>query len=420
MRIGLGERLPMRASTTLTVTVQDVALADYVSAQITTPIVTGADWVVPVGVTLGTSLGSLEAGSRMPAGTRIDFIQGQLMPGTVLPSAVFPAGLPTFPYTFTQQAGERAAIPTVYAPGRIVDGGTRFAQDIDFVPAQRLDPALLQSGFSRYRLTSFGGVLVNEDLAPRMPVLRAAADARELPSGTDTARALERWLPPLYAEDALRHRLTARTGADLSLHGAELLLPGGVQIDVDPGRQARLVAQGQLTVEGRVVAPGGDIVLTSAVTRGTTALGLAPLGTSIWIGGDAVLDAAGRAYTAFDGDGLRYGIAPDGGSIRIGLEDYTRASRDFLKTTGAHVIIRPGARLDASGAYAEVDTAQDNLPPGGARLQRLAGDGGLIRIGSSRGILNDGSPIGRASGRGRGGGSGGAGSGEKKEWEVEG
>ncbi|WP_431508914.1 filamentous haemagglutinin family protein [Variovorax sp. DAIF25] len=405
VRIALGERLPMRASTTLTVTVQDVALADYVSAQITTPIVTGADWVVPVGVTLGTSLGSLEAGSRMPAGTRIDFIQGQLMPGTVLPSAVFPAGLPTFPYTFTQQAGERAAIPTVYAPGRIVDGDTRFAQDVDFVPAQRLDPALLQSGFSRYRLTSFGGVLVNEDLAPRMPVLRAAADARELPSGTDTARALERWLPPLYAEDALRHRLTARTGADLSLHGAELLLPGGVQIDVDPGRQARLVAQGQLTVEGRVVAPGGDIVLTSAVTRGTNALGLAPLGTSIWIGGDAVLDAAGRAYTAFDGDGLRYGIAPDGGSIRIGLEDHTRASRDFLKTTGAHVIIRPGARLDASGAYAEVDTAQDNLPPGGARLQRLAGDGGLIRIGSSRGILNDGSLRAAAGGEGAAGGT---------------
>ncbi len=405
VRIGLGERLPLRASTTLSVTVQDVALADYVAAQITTPIVTGADWVVPVGVTLGTSLGPLGAGSRMPAGTRIDYVQGQFMPGTVLPSAVFPAGLPTFPYTFTQQAGERAAIPTVYAPGRVVDGGARFAQDIDFVPAQRLDPALLQSGFSRYRVTSFGGVLVNEDLAPRVPVLRAAADARELPSGTDTTRALERWLPPLYAEDALRHRLTARTGADLSLHGAELLLPGGVGIDVDPGRQARLVAQGQLTVEGRVVAPGGDIVLTSAVTRGTDAPGLAPLGTSIWIGGDAVLDAAGRAYTAIDGEGLRYGVAPDGGSIRIGLEDYTRANRDLLKTTGMHVIVRPGARLDASGAYAEVDAAQDNLPPGGARSQRLAGDGGLIRIGSSRGILNDGSLRAAAGGEGAAGGT---------------
>jgi filamentous hemagglutinin family protein len=405
VHVGIGERLPQRISTPLTVSLQDFALPSILSPTNAAPLVTAADWVLPPYVSVYTPQGFLPPGSPLPAGTRINAFGGQLPIGTVLPSAVFPLGIPVQPYVLTQEAGERSAIASVYLAGRLVERGAYFDETIAFAPALRLDPALLQSGFSRYRIGSFSGVRVLEDLAPRMPVLRAAADAGELASGTDTARALERWLPPLYAEDAPRHRLSQRAGADLSLQGAELELARGVRIEVDPGRQARLVAQGQFTVEGQVIAPGGDIVLASAATRGTTDPKLAPIGTSIWIGGEAVLDAAGRAHVAIDDHGLRYGIAPDGGSIRIGLEDYTRADRDFLKATGMHVIVRPGARLDASGATAEVDAVPQNLPPGGTRAQRLAGDGGLIRIGSSRGIFNDGWLRAAAGGEGAAGGT---------------
>ena len=405
VHLGAGERLPVRTSTLLSVSVQDVALPSTLSPTNATPIVTAADWVLPQDVSIITSQGLVPAGSAVPAGTHIEAFNGSLPPGTVLPSAVFPSGVPVAPYVLTQEAGERSAIAVAYRAGRVIERGAYFSETVSFAPALRLDPALLHSGFSTYRLTSFGGLRVLDDLAPRMPVLRAAADAPELASGTDTARVLERWLPPLHAEDAAHRRMTTRAGADLSLHGAQLELAHGVQIDVDPGRQARLVAEGQLTVEGRVSAPGGDIVLASAATRGTTDPRLAPIGTSIWIGADAVLDAAGRAHVAIDGDGLRYGIAPDGGSIRIGLEDDTRADRDYLKTTGMHVIVRPGAQLDASGAWAEVDLAPRNLPPGSARVQGLAGDGGLIRIGSSRGIFNDGRLRAAAGGEGAAGGT---------------
>jgi len=407
VHLAVGDRLPVTTVTALSVSVQDFQLPFALNPTNAAPIATGAAWTVPAGTGVYTAQGYQAAGTLLPAGTRINSFASQIPAGTVLPSAVFPQGIPVSGYNLVQQAGEAAVIPVTYAAGRIIERGARFAEQVAFEPAQRIAPGLLRSGFSSYRLTSFSGIRIAEGelLRPEVPVLRATAAAPDVETGADPARALESWLPPLYRENPGKRRLTQREGARLQLHGSTLELARGAGIEVDAGRQVRLLAEGQLTIEGRVAAPGGDILLNTAATRGPTNPQLAPLGTSIWIGGDAVLDVAGRAHTAIDSEGLRYGIAPNGGSIRIGMEDFTRADRDFLKTTGAHVIVRPGARLDASGASAEIDIPAGNAPPAAARTQRLAGDGGLIRIGSSRGIFNDGLLRAAAGGEGAAGGT---------------
>ncbi|RQO63792.1 filamentous hemagglutinin [Variovorax sp. KBW07] len=406
LRIGAGERLPMDLVLELTVAFTDAPLPPGATPVLARPLDTAAAWTVPTGFSVYTAQGYCPAGTLLPAGTRITGM-GQLPVGGVLPSAVFPQGIPIQALRFAQAAGKITPLAVTYAAGSDVARGTHFAQEISFQPVQQLAPELLRSGFSSYRIASASGVRVAGDavLHPQMPVLRANAAARDIATGADPQATLESWLPPLYLEDPARRRLTQRGGADLSLQGAVLEVAQGARIEVDAGRKVRLMSAGQLTMEGRIVAPGGDIVLVTEAVRGPRyAPGLAPADTAIWIGGDAVLDAAGRAYTAIDSAGLRYGVAPGGGSVRIGMDDFTRADRDFLSASRAFVVLRPGARLDASGSAADIDVPADSARRSAARSLQLVGDGGLIRLGSSRGIVNDASLRAAAGGEGAAGG----------------
>ncbi|MFX4336138.1 hypothetical protein ABTA25_20400, partial [Acinetobacter baumannii] len=60
-----------------------------------------------------------------------------------------------------------------------------------------------------------------------------------------------------------------------------------------------------------------------------------------------MLDVAGRAVTAVDGRGRRYGEVQSGGSIVIGGE--IDPGKAIATSADAFVIVRPGARLEASG-----------------------------------------------------------------------
>ncbi len=238
-----------------------------------------------------------------------------------------------------------------------------------------------------------------------MPVLRHdTTAAHRVPTGADPSQALERWLPPLWEEDPVHGVLTQRRGADLVLGGgnvygqAPVTVGQGATVTVDPGHALTLQGNGQITIDGTLNAWGGSVaVLQTALGVGNAASPSGtPDGRSIWIGGDAVIDVAGRAVTARDVQGRAYGEVANGGTIEIGARHVDGARE--VDAADAFVVVRPGARLDASGASAVVDVA-------GVGPINVASNGGVIALSSMRGLFVDGDLRAAAGGAGAAGGT---------------
>ncbi|MGA4475693.1 filamentous hemagglutinin family protein [Ectopseudomonas chengduensis] len=254
-------------------------------------------------------------------------------------------------------------------------------------------------GFSAYSLIGNGGLEVADDthVDVSMPVYRQGQLAAGLATGSRPGDALESWTPPLYLEDAGKGVLTQRQGASLSLQAGDPTASGGVQpasllvgkdalINVDPGQAINLSSTGQLTVEGTLNAWGGRISLNGASAPGS----------SIWVGEQAVLDVAGRAVTAINARGNRYGLVRNGGSIVIGGEiDHSNGS---VAQSSGFVVIREGALLDASGTQATLDIA-------GRNATTVASNGGSISLASNAGLYLDGQMRADAGGSSSAGGS---------------
>ncbi len=280
---------------------------------------------------------------------------------------------------------------TTAAPGTLLLGGDFF-----------------NKGFSAYNVIGKGGVEVAEgtQVNVSMPVYRQGQAATALASGGAASTALESWTPVLYTEDASKGVLTQRQGASLSLQagnstsqGADLATTGlsvgkGAVINVDPGQAINLSSVGQLTVDGTLNAWGGRITLGGATAAGSDR---ADNYRSIWVGEQAVLDVAGRAVTAVDARGSRYGHVGNGGSIVIGGE-INHADGSVKSVGGGFVVIRQGALLDASGAQATLDV------PGQDPTQ-VTSHGGSIALASSSGLYLDGTLKANAGGVGASGGT---------------
>lgn len=286
------------------------------------------------------------------------------------------------------------------------DGSLQLAEDF------------FQQGFASYRVVGRSGLTVAEDAQMRVarPVYRFASGAGEVAAGEAPREALEAWTPPLYLEDALAGRLIQREGADLYLQAGgdgnilaqldpasqTLELGRGSLVEVDPGRAIVLRGPGQITLDGTLNAWGGRIDVRQQqfgqidVAESFQIAQAQAHARSIWIGEQAVLDVAGRATTALDWRGRTYGEVQSGGSIVIGGEiDPTRAT---ATSADAFVIVRPGARLEASGSQALLDV------PGQGRTL-VAGDGGRIALSSYNGLFLDGALRAAAGGHGAAGGS---------------
>ncbi|MEV9619727.1 filamentous hemagglutinin family protein [Serratia marcescens] len=286
------------------------------------------------------------------------------------------------------------------------DGSLQLAEDF------------FQQGFANYRVVGRSGLTIAEDAQVRVtrPVYRVAAGAGEVAAGEAPREALEAWTPPLYLEDVLAGRLIQREGADLYLQAGgdgnileqldpasqTLELGHGSLVEVDPGRAIVLRGSGQITLDGTLNAWGGRIDVRQQqfgqidVAESFQSAQAQAHARSIWIGEQAVLDVAGRATTALDWRGRTYGEVQSGGSIVIGGEiDPTRAT---ATSADAFVIVRPGARLEASGSQALLDV------PGQGRIL-VAGDGGRIALSSYNGLFLDGALRAAAGGHGAAGGS---------------
>jgi len=270
----------------------------------------------------------------------------------------------------------------------ISDKAQHIDGDVSFV--LNLDASLFRSGFSNYSINGHKGLTVADGatIDVTMPVYRQSAGAFGAATGSDPSVSLELWMPPLHLEDRINGRLIQRGGASVSLSAgqllpdraaAQLIVGKGATLSVDPGQTINLTGSGvgRMMIDGTLNAWGGAINI-----NGTPLL---DDGSSIWIGQNAVLDVAGRAFTAVDSRGRRYGQVLIGGAITIG--------------SGAmFVVVRDGALLDASGAAATFD-----LLNGGAT--EVASNGGAISFVSINGFDLGGTWRAKAGGAGVAGGT---------------
>lgn len=380
-------------------------------------ITLASDWMAPVPSSgyyqLWTSSGSLamynfSQPTRVPAGTVIRRIENpeNFPTNYVVPADAFPHGINISPTTVQMKAGTVASSDVTFAAGTVLKAGTTLPQTVAVSPVLHLDDSYFRQGFGRYEVVGGGGMTVAEgaQLQVRMPVLRLDRSvAQTLPSGADPSDALALWEPALFTENPQAGELTQRSGASLSLTAGytagermpTLTVGRGAQMEVDPGQAISLAANGQITVDGTLRAAGGTIDIQGL---GYGAAGVSAKGhdRSVWIGEHAVLDVAGVAYTASDALGRRYGVVQGGGRIQIG----DRYDADATASSGldSFIVVRPGARLDASGAAALLD-----LPQKSGSL--VAGDGGLIYLSSFNGLYLGGDLRAIAGGAGAAGGT---------------
>ncbi len=331
--------------------------------------------------------------------------------GFVVPADVLPGGLAIERTPGVMKAGSIAASALTYAAGTRIGAGAQLPQSVAVKPMLHLEADRFTQGFSRYEVVGGNGLALAEgaDLRVAMPVLLAEPSrARAAATGADPQSVLAPQLAPLFSEDAAAGQMHQRGGADLVLSAGSprslqqggmptLSIPESARIEVDPGHTIRLNGSGQINLDGQLHAAGGRIEVRSLDVANTGEIGR-PQGHdgSVWIGEHAVLDVSGLAHTAVDGQGRRYGLVQDGGRIEIGgaYADYATVA-DALDS---FIVIRPGARLDASGAAATLD-----LPGLGATA--LASDGGVIHLASLNGLYLDGDLRAAAGGAGAAGGT---------------
>ncbi|WP_454632614.1 filamentous haemagglutinin family protein [Bradyrhizobium cenepequi] len=356
---------------------------------------TAAAWTIPAGVTVlaylngDSSTTQLSAGQVIPAHTLLGTIYG-LPAGTVIPSSVFPNGIPVATYaTAIYKAGDVVSAPVTLLKGTVVPSGTVFDRAVSIDAPLALDTGLFRSGFSSYDVTSVTGLMVAKGttVATEMPVYRLRPDVGQNPTGGDILAAADVWLPPTFISNRLTGKLSQRAGADLTLRSLQdFAMQPGASLNVDPGRSVSIFANDQITVEGDITAHSGNIVITNVqgVLNNQRDIPSA-LTRSIWIGEGVTIDASAVAVTDVTVGGWNFGNVPDGGSISIGSTG-ARDARGVPIVGEAFVVIRPGAVLDASGTSGWLDM----LMGGGAQSVLAASNGGSIGLYSASGIYNDG------------------------------
>lgn len=407
-----GETLPSDYRYVRTIAVPGERVAAVPAFSDDTPVVLGANWTpppaqhvaytlivdgVPTQITPFTNL-TLHAGQRISGITNA----ADFPPEYVVPADAFARGIPIQATEAVLRAGDTAKVPITFEAGTRIGAGTSLSSAVRIRPLQYLDPSITSRGFSSYVIDGHEGLAVPDGMkiAATVPVYRLAPNASDVATGADTALVLEPWTPSLYREDPIAGRLTQRAGADLVLNanaartrpGGGVSIGSGAEILVDPGQRIAINALGPIRIDGRLTAPGGKIDVIQVNTASNGGASADPQGARrvIDIGGHAVLDVAGRAYTALDRDGKRYGIAQDGGTITIGAPTLLESPGGVAQAGDAFIVVRPGALLDASGASTLIDLPQWGGIGNATTPVALAGNGGTIALNSFQGIYFDG------------------------------
>ena len=352
---------------------------------------------------------TIPAGAQLRTANALGSIAGV---GFKVPVEVFPNGIPVNNYTRHVSAGTvltpdmvaAAGGQVIGTPGTFLIAGAVLNQDAAVEPVVNVAPALFQSGFGRYDVSSRDGVLVTPgaQLAVAMPVYRAGPGTAATASGASPATALEAWLPPPV-------RATG-TGAGVPRDGADLVLTAtgalqgvragvevgeGAVVTVDPGHTISL-SGADVSVHGALIAQGGQITLTGNAS--TALFERAPwLDLAIDIGAGALLDVSGAIFRLPANAGGAVTGVSDAGRITLGGDIDEHLGDMTTDSLSAFVAVREGATLNAAGTVATLET------PATEGIQ-VATHGGSISAASDSGIYLEGEMQLAAGGAGASGG----------------
>lgn len=382
------------------------------------PIAVGAEWVVPTGVTLYTSIlvngvwqssgQALRAGDTVPAGTHIGYMNGTLQSGVVVPAGVFPQGLrlPT-PVVVQAAKGDVLTQNATIAAGTALEPGTVLTNDARVAFAGRLSQGRdFHDGFASFALTGAQGLTIKSDtvIAPTHDTLQLTGAMRDIATGARLMDLAATQGSPVSLVHSTDLPDWQQRGADLMLGSrpvsfgedsrgsgwaasrtaytepSQVVLESGAEIRM--GAQSRVMLNGtsNLFVDGVIEAKGGEIVLQ----RSSPASGAPPI--DVVVGDNARLLAGGYQAVIDYVDGHAVRRVEAGGNIEIGNNEFTSGG-------SVRVLVGEGALLDVSGVSGPTD-----LPSGAGGDGRGRGEsplmatpthgaGGSISISASHGLV---------------------------------
>ncbi|MEH6420003.1 filamentous haemagglutinin family protein [Pseudomonas sp. CGJS7] len=171
----------------------------------------------------------------------------------------------------------------------------------------------------------------------------------------------------------------------------ELRLEQGAHLQLDTGAKARLGSRGQVTVLGAVSARAGSIEISGDTGGNGLSPAADPAGywaddKSVWLGAQSSLDVSGIARL----DGLQRPLA-DGSVPRVG--EVLDGGSITLSNNSGYVVVEQGARLNLSGASAQLDLDSGSNRLGTAPFAptQVWSDAGSLRLGAGAGLYFDGS-----------------------------
>ncbi|MFC3553992.1 filamentous hemagglutinin N-terminal domain-containing protein, partial [Alcaligenes endophyticus] len=317
---------------------------------------------------------------------------------------VFPAGLKfRTPKKDILPIGATAPANFVVPKGTVFPTGTQLPRRIQTAKTSNIDLAPFNTGFAQYQLRGQNGVYIPRNI--QIDLHRPIQHLNFVGANGQSQVQVNTILPPLFQVSADGRTVQQRAGASLRLTSGStlsewaageprsLILEQGSSLRVDPGQAIRLNSTGDLWALGALHAPGGTIRLMGARELSVTGdihsnkADKQAHQRQILIGEQAVLDASAAAWTGQNKLGHTLGAVSRGGDIIIGgefLDNTTSAP-----SSDAFVVLRPGSRLDASGAEIYID-------PEGRGAYALASHGGSITLGSSAGLSLHGSMTAKA------------------------
>ena len=263
------------------------------------------------------------------------------------------------------------------------------------------DVDLPSSFFDRGGFTSFSLTAKNDLNVAGGTIIEPRAQAWRLSSGYATFVSGAMGNVASVVVPNLTGPSGGRLPVSISLDATDRTVLGtGAKLSLDPKATVSLTAGRQVTIDGAVTSPGGQILigLTAGVPAATDAT-YDPT-RSIWFGSNANLSAAGTSDLVYsDGRGISSGDVLAGGSIRIGRPGAKAA--DPVSAATGYVVAQAGSTFDVGGTTSDLLRFKSDF--GISQAQRVGSDAGSIEMRAREGILFDGVLKGKAGSGARGG-----------------
>ena len=229
-----------------------------------------------------------------------------------------------------------------------------------------------QSAFTRYNIDAVSSLQLvgGATLQPQASNWIPSPDAATMPTGTQPSSFMGLGALPVAQRAPVSVTLSAA-----SLQGnakGTLTVAPGAAITVDPSASVTLNAGVDLNIGGKVVAPGGNVVVSLVGSAQTP-----PVAGTLTLGQGAVIDVSGVAVLQPQTGALPTGQVLAGGNVSLGISQSAGLTP---------IVIAPGAVIDADGASATLGVTTTGAQGAvGVTAQTVSSAGGSISIAAADG-----------------------------------